>query len=55
MTYKTHGIALTESAKPCKQRHPVRATNTTVEIDEAYIGGRLRLKGSKVAKASKPL
>ena len=29
--------------------------DTTVEIDEAYIGGRLRHKGSKVAKASKTM
>jgi transposase-like protein len=29
--------------------------DTTVEIDETYIGGQLRHKGSKVAKASKTM
>src|SRR5215831_18521368 len=47
----------TGSAKPCGKPKTFswEIPTTTVEIDEAYIGGGLRHHGSKVAQASKTM
>ena len=55
MTYKTAWYVAHRIREAMREAKDVQLgdPDTTVEIDETYIGGQLRHKGSKVAKASK--
>jgi hypothetical protein len=57
MTYKTAWYVAHRIREAMREARDIQLgdPDTTVEIDEAYIGGRLRHKGSTVAKASKTM
>ena len=57
MTYKTAWYVAHRIREAMREARDIQLgdPDTTVEIDEAYIGGRLRHKGSKVAKAHKTM
>jgi transposase-like protein len=57
MTYKTAWYVAHRIREAMREAEDVQLgdPDTTVEIDEAYIGGHLRHKGSKVAQASKTM
>jgi len=57
MTYKTAWYVAHRIRAAMREGRDIQLGDpgTTVEIDEAYIGGQLRHRGSKVAKASKTM
>jgi transposase-like protein len=57
MTYKTAWYVAHRIREAMREAKDIQLgdPDTTVEIDEAYIGGQLRHKGSKVAKAAKTM
>ena len=57
MTYKTAWYVAHRIREAMREAKDIQLGNpdTTVEIDETYIGGQLRHKGSKMAKASKTM
>jgi len=57
MTYKTAWYVAHRIREAMREAEDIQLgdPDTTVEIDETYIGGRLRHKGSKVAKACKTM
>ncbi len=57
MTYKTAWYVAHRIREAMREAKDIQLgdPDTTVEIDEAYIGGQLRHKGSKIAKASKTM
>jgi transposase-like protein len=57
MTYKTAWYVAHRIREAMREAIDIQLGDhdTTVEIDEAYLGGQLRHKGSKVAKAAKTI
>ena len=57
MTYKTAWYVSHRIREAMREAKDIQLgdPDTTVEIDEAYLGGHLRHKGSKEAKASKTM